>query len=137
MATEERSRTVVVPSRRLWFGLVTAAAAWVSVGIGDLLVEWRTCMRYGSPMPPPGHDLGRGLAFGLALVLLIIAITAGITSYRNWRRLSQEGQLVEALGTERPEFMALMGVFVSVTLGMGILWLSLPPLIITVCQRAK
>jgi hypothetical protein len=33
--------------------------------------------------------------------------------------------------------MALLGVIISVTLGMGIIWLSIPPLMIQLCERAK
>jgi hypothetical protein len=33
--------------------------------------------------------------------------------------------------------MALLGVFVSLTLGMGVLWLSIPPLILQFCLRVK
>ena len=38
---------------------------------------------------------------------------------------------------ERREFMALLGVIVSVTLGMGIIWLALPPLFLDLCWRAR
>lgn len=137
MATEITRERRPVPSRRLWFGLLTTAVAWVSLGIVDIVIEWRTCMRYGQTAVPAGHVAARAWAFGIALFLLLTAIAAGVTSYRNWRRLSEENSLMQSLATDRREFLAFIGIFVSVTLGMGIFWLSLPPLIITVCQRAK
>ena len=39
--------------------------------------------------------------------------------------------------TDRREFMALLGVFVSITLGVSVLWLAIPPLVIELCVRAK
>jgi hypothetical protein len=38
---------------------------------------------------------------------------------------------------ERPQFIALLGVIVTVTLGMGILWLAIPPLFLDICWRAR
>lgn len=137
MATETAHQARIVQPGRLWFGVVTGIVAWVSLGILDIIIEWRTCMWYGQPAVPPGHPVARALSFGLALVLLITSIVAGVTSYRNWRRLSAAPTLLDSLATDRPEFMAFIGIIVSITLGMGILWLSLPPLIITFCERAK
>ncbi len=73
----------------------------------------------------------------LSLLSLAIAIAAGVTSYRTWRRLSGGGRILRAEGYERSEFMALMGFFISFTLGVGIVWLSLPPLILELCGRAR
>jgi hypothetical protein len=64
-------------------------------------------------------------------------VVAGTTSYRNWRALSQQREILQATATERREFMALLGVFVSITLGMGVLWLSIPPLVFELCVRVK
>lgn len=137
MVTPETTERKPVEPRRLWFGLTAPAIAWVTLGIADVVVEWRMCMRYGSPLAAGGNDLGRALCVGLAILLLSLGLVAGATSYRNWRRLSQEQKLLDALGTDRREFMALMGLFVSLTLGMGMFWLLLTPLLITVCERAK
>jgi O-antigen/teichoic acid export membrane protein len=132
-ATHERP----VAPRRLWFGLVTSAAAWVGLGLLDILICWRACTRqqgYGIPDP---HPWARALFFVLALVLLALTVVAGFTSYRNWRKLSLEHRLLDAQGVERREFMAIVGVIISVTLGMGIVWLALPPLFLDLCWRAK
>lgn len=137
MATPDTTETRPVEPRRLWFGLATPAVAWVTLGIADLVIEWRMCMRYGSPLAAGGNAVGRGLCIGLSVVLLSVGIMAGVISYRNWRRLSREQKLLNALGTDRREFMALMGLFVSLTLGMGMFWLLLTPFIITACERAK
>lgn len=137
MATETRPREGAVTPRRLWFGLATSAFAWIALGMLDILIVWRTCTSFGHGVDPGGHEGGRAMSLVLSLILLAVAVTAGITSYRNWRALSAARNLLHADGVERREFMAILGVFISITLGMGIVWLTLGPLFITACQRAK
>jgi hypothetical protein len=137
MAMPNRDQNRVVAPRRLWFGLTTPAIAWVSLGIINIIIEWKMCWRHGQGAVPAGHSFGRGLSIVISIALLGLGIAAGVTSYRNWRKLSDERHLLHALGTERREFMALMALFVSVTLGMGMFWLMLTPFIITACERAK
>lgn len=126
-----------VTSRRLWFGLATSAIAWVVLGCLDICINWRACTHqedYGIPNPHP--DV-RMLISGLAVVLLIVVITAGITSYRNWRALSVHTDILDTHAVERREFMAVLGVIVSITMGMGILWLALPPFFLDICWRSR
>lgn len=141
MSTENTAATTstgaVIPPRRLWFGTAASAFAWSTLGILDIIVVWRTCTSFGHGTGVTGHEDGRMLSFGLSIALLALTITAGVVSYRNWRRLSRAKRLLDATATDRREFMALLGVFISLTLGMGILWLSLGPLFIVFCQRAK
>ena len=136
MANDE-DRRLEVSQGRLWFGLATPAAAWVSLGCMDILITWRLCMEPeqfgGSAM----HPAVRLLYIAIAAALLVLGVAAGIVSYRNWRALSGGREFLEAKATDRREFMALLGVFVSVTLGMGMLWLAVPPFIIQICTRAK
>jgi hypothetical protein len=137
MAIEPFNAEAVVSSRRLWFGFVTAALAWLSLGCLDILVTWRACMhqeQYGIPNSPPDVSILFDL---LSFVLLALTVTAGITSYGNWRRLSSQREMLKTDAVERREFMALLGVIVSVTLGMGMVWLALPPLFLDLCWRAR
>jgi hypothetical protein len=126
-----------VPPSRLWFGTATAAVAWVLLGCADIVITWRACMvqeDYGIPAPRPDVRI---LYFVLALLLLAITAFAGFTSYRTWRHLSAQHELLHSHAVERREFMALGGVIVAVTMGMGILWLALPPLFLDLCWRAR
>lgn len=126
-----------VPRRRLWFGTATAAAAWVLLGCADIVITWRSCMvqeDYGIPAPRP--DV-RMLYFVVALALLAVTVSAGFTSYRTWRYLSLQRAMLHSHGVERREFMAIGGVIIAVTMGMGILWLALPPLFLDLCWRAR
>lgn len=135
--TETTPTGAVINPRSLWFGTATSAFAFTGLGVLDVIVVWRTCTSFGHGTGVTGHEPGRMLAFGISMALLVLTVTAGVTSYRNWRRLSRTKRLLDATATDRREFMALLGVFISFTLGMGILWLSLGPLFIVFCQRAK
>jgi hypothetical protein len=89
---------------------------------------------FGVPSAHPGVRILFGV---VALVLLLVTIAAGFTSYHNWRALSGGDRVLDAEAVERREFMALLGVIISVTLGMGIIWLALPPLFLDICWRAR
>lgn len=126
-----------VAPRRLWFGTATAAIAWVLLGCADIVVTWRGCMvqeDYGVPTPRPDVRI---LYFVLAMVLLGITVAAGITSFRTWSYLSSRRGMLHSHAVERREFLAMGGVIIAITMGMGILWLALPPLFLDLCWRAR
>jgi hypothetical protein len=83
------------------------------------------------------HPWARVVYIALSLLSLLIAIAAGVMSWRTWQLLSGGGTIFRAEGYERREFMALMGFFMSITLGMGIVWLTIPPLVLELCGRAR
>jgi len=137
MATETNREERAVQPRRLWFGFAVPAIAWVALGCLDIVITWRACMHqedFGIPNPHPGV---RVLFFVLALVLLALTVGAGWVSYRNFRDLSGRRDLLGSHAVERREFMAMLGVIISITLGMGMVWLALPPLFLDLCWRAK
>lgn len=137
MAIETERTTSPVRPRRLWFGFAASAASWVTLGCLDILITWRACTHQENFGIPSAHPSVR-IAFGIiAIGLLIVTIVAGFTSYRNWRSLSSRDHVLSAEAVERREFMALLGVIVSITLGMGIIWLALPPLFLDICWRAR
>lgn len=122
---------------RLWFGFAGSAAAWIALGIVDLLITWQACAgkeQYGGAHIEPGF---RATYLIFTLCLLLTAVMAGWMSFRNWRELSRERDLSNAEGRGREEYMALAGIFVSATLGLGIVWLGLPLFIIDLCVRAR
>jgi high-affinity Fe2+/Pb2+ permease len=125
------------PPSRLWFGLVASVAAWLLLGAIDLLVLWNECAHQQQYGGEGSHSVSRILSFAISIAFLLVAVAGGATSYYNWRGLSRQQNLLETNATDRREFMALLGVIISVTLGMGIVWLSIPPLLIQLCERAK
>ncbi len=126
-----------VSATRLWFGLAAAAAMWLTVGAADLLIVWQGCAYAPTYGVGQRHVSAQRLSFVIAAVLFVVAFAGGIISYRNWRALSQHGHFLNARATDRREFMAALGVIISVTLGLGIVWLALPPLMVQFCTRAK
>jgi hypothetical protein len=136
MAANDGFRSTVVPPPRLWFGLMAGATAWVSLGIIDIVITSRACVD-GEPFGAAARPITRALYIGAAVIVFGIVMVAGMTSYRNWRALSGGRGLVETLATDRQEFMALAGVFVSFTLGIGVLWLAVPLFMVQLCMRAK
>jgi hypothetical protein len=131
-----QTRQHVSPAR-LWFGFAGSAASWIALGIIDLFITWQACLgeeQYGGAHFAPGVKI---LFFVVTLFLFVTAIAAGTVSFRNWRELSHGGRLANAEGRGREEYMALIGVFVSFTLGVGIIWLGIPVAIVDLCVRAR
>jgi hypothetical protein len=137
MVTEESVQRTAISPVRLWFGLVASAIAWALLGLIDILITWRACVHQEQSGYASEHPGARALYIIAAIILLCMVMSAGTISYRNWRALSQQREILQATATERREFMALLGVFVSITLGMGVLWLSIPPLWLEFCVRVK
>lgn len=137
MSTETTSSPTKVSRGRLWFCLWGAAACWVALSITDTLITWRECLheeQYG------GGSIHTGLLIlniVLFFVLLGIAAAAGILSYRTWRGLAGGGNIFHSESPERKEYMALVGVLITVTAGVGIIWLGIPLWIITICARVR
>jgi H+/Cl- antiporter ClcA len=137
MAIDNHVRNSVITPRRLWFGLAASAVAWGALGLIDIVITWRACVHQEQFGNASAHPDARAMYIIVASALFLVVVTAGTMSYRNWRTISQQSEIIDATATDRQEFMALLGVFVSITLGMGVLWLAIPPLMIELCLRAK
>jgi hypothetical protein len=137
MDTNDRPNGTPITPARLWFGLAASACAWAMLGILDIVITWRACVHQEEWGNASAHPGARTLYILVSLALILTVLLAGTLSYRNWRALSTQRSILHAEATERREFMALLGVFISLTLGMGVLWLSIPPLIIQLCLRVK
>jgi hypothetical protein len=137
MADEITHRTEHVAPGRLWFGVAASAAAWFVLGLADVLLTWAACLhreQFGGASSHPGIRL---LTLLITFVLFATILASGIVSYRNWRRLSADPDLESAEGRGREEFMALLGVFVSLTLGFSVIWFALPFFILDLCVRTR
>src|ERR1700740_746240 len=110
------ARADSVPSSRLWFGSAAATGAWFGLGLSDMFITWRACLHEEQFGGPSAHPVARIMFFLFTFLLLAVAAVAGIMSYRNWKRLSGLTALLRAEATERKEFMALAGLFISFTL---------------------
>ena len=137
MANEVTSRVDHVPPGRLWFGVAASAAAWFVLGLADILLTWAACLHREELGGASGHPGILFLTIFITVVLFAIIVASGTVSYRNWRRLSVDADLESAEGRGREEFMALLGVFVSLTLGFSVIWLALPLFILDLCVRTR
>jgi len=126
-----------VPTGKLWFGVGAAPVAWFGVGLADMFITWRACLHQESSGGPSEHPAAQMLYFVSTFVLLAVAAIAGTWSYRKWTKLCGVMTLLRAEGREREEFMALAGLFISFTLGVGIVWLCLPLFVIRMCLRIR
>jgi hypothetical protein len=114
-----------VSPARLWFGVSAAAVAWVLENmLGPVISSLR-------------GDAVRLLLAAVTVALLAVAVTAGVVSYQNWRRLSDQRSISASEGRNRAEFMALAGVFVSTVFVVGIVWSGIPLFMIEAGVRAR
>jgi hypothetical protein len=137
MPTDLTTRDTVPPHDPDWFGVAGSAVAWIALGVGDVFITWRACLHselFGGAGNSPN---ARILYLVITLVLAGLAVMAGVSSYRNWKKFSDRRALLRAEGRERTEFIALAGLFMSFTLGFGMLWFCLPLFVIQMCIRAR
>jgi hypothetical protein len=138
MGSEPTTRPVSPPpAHRLWLGVVVSGAAWFAVGIAEMFITWRACLHNEQLGTASSHPAATTAAFVVSFFLLGLVAAAGFLSYRTWRRLSTQRSLMEAEGRGHHEFVALVGVFFSLTLGAGMVWMCLPLFIIRLCARVR
>lgn len=136
MSTSAPNREGQVSNTKLWVGVAASAAAWFGVGLADMFITWIACVHQEQFGGASVHPLARVLYIAFTVLLFAVAALSGTMSYRHWHRLSHLSSLLLAEGYERKEFMALAGLFISCTLGVGILWLCIPLFILQQCLRA-
>ncbi len=137
MASESTIRPDSISEARLWFGLAMGFFAWHLAGTAGMFITWRAGLHneaFGNACPAPWAYTAAFASIGL---LLFLTIVAGITSHRSWHRLSTEGHIWEGEGRGRKDFMALIGVFVSFTLGVGVTWELIAHFILDYCLRMR
>ncbi len=128
---------VPVPTRRLWFEVAGSCVAWFALGFADIVITWRACVheeQFGGPSSHPGAIV---LYILMWILLFGLALLAGWMSLQSWRKLAVTTDLLRSEGRERKEFMSQAGFFISLTLGIGIVWLCLPVIIIEMCERIR
>lgn len=122
---------------RLWFGFAGSVAAWLALFIADLLVVWKTCTEVPDGVAVSSSGWAIYLFAALTVILLAVTVAAGVVSFANFKRFSNHASVASTEATGRNEFMALGGMFISVVLSLGIVWLGIPLIIINLCTRAR
>ena len=136
MASDNAIRPIV-SRKRQWFALWGPAAAWVILFFANIVITWQACLHHEQLGGASSHDGLLILNMIVFLALLATATTAGILAYRDWRRCAGPGSFIYAEAEDRHEYMAMIGVLMTVTMGIGILWLGLPLWIISLCVRTR
>jgi hypothetical protein len=126
-----------IANRRLWFQVAGSGVAWIGLGLADMFISWLACVHEEQYGGPSFHPAAHVLFLVVSVLLFGLALLTGVLSYRSWRMLAGTGPLIQAEATDRKEFMSLAGFFISLTLGFGILWLSVPLFIFQMCARAR
>lgn len=137
MASEPTTRPVSIRPRRLWFGPIASGVAWFAAGIAEMFITWRACLhneQYGNAVSDPSATAA---SFVVSFFLLGVTATAGWVSYNAWRKLSTQRSFLEAEGRGHHEYVALIGVLASITLGAGMVWMCLPLFILKLCARTR
>ncbi len=121
--SEPTYTAAAVPSWRLWYGITAALSAWVIQGGCGFVIADAACS--GKTMSERGLET---LMVGISVVALAVAISGGIVAYRTWSALAtRRFENVQAWG--RGEFMAVVGVFISVVFTIASVWGGLAPLL--------
>jgi len=136
MASDNAIRPIV-SRKRQWFALWGPAAAWIVLFFANIVITWQACLHHEQLGGASSHDGLLILNMIVFLALLATAITAGILAYRAWRMRAGPGSFIYAEAEDRHEYMAMIGVLMTVTMGIGILWLGLPLWIISLCVRTR
>lgn len=121
---------------RVWYGMGTGAGAWLLAGAVDAIVAWEACTgrKAGGVFTSTGEHWLLGIVtFGL----LAATVVAGVMAVRNWRQLGGGQKLIYAEASGRKEFQALVGLIVSVSLGVGLVWFALPIYLLASCVRVR
>lgn len=139
MSTIAQSRVErTIPPGRLWFAFTGGAAAWATQGALCVFISSNACNAAGyvSWDGLSGPTVRTLLAI-VTFALLATAVFAGVLAFRDWRELAgSNARLNRAEGRGREEFMSLAGWIVGSLCALGILWTSIPVLLLNICERA-
>jgi len=137
MDSESTTRRPQVSPSRLWFGLVATAVAWFSLGIAEMFITWRACLHNEEFGNASSHPAAMIAADIVTFLLIALVAVAGLVSYLTWRKLSTQPTILQAEGRSRSEFVALLGVYISLTLGVGMVWMGIPLFFVRLCARVR
>lgn len=136
MASEPETRPTV-SRKREWFALWGPAAAWVVLFSVNIVITWQACLHHEQLGGASSHDRLLILNMVVFLVLLATTVLAGVLAYRAWRQRAGAGSFIHAEAEDRHEYMAMIGVLMTVTMGLGTIWLGLPLWLVSLCVRTR
>jgi hypothetical protein len=102
-----------------------------------MFITWRACLHNEAFGNASSRPPAIAAAFIVTFLLIGLAAAAGLISYSNWRRFAGQTSLMRTDAHDYREFVALAGVIVSFTLGIGMVWMGLPLFILRLCARVR
>jgi len=102
----------------LLFGIAAAPLAWDAQILFSSALSGFICYPHASPLAVPLWGGSRSLMLAVSVIGIVIAIAAGLISWRSWRQTRAERpgsfhHLLE-IGEGRTRFMATVGMLTSV-----------------------
>ena len=124
----------------LFAGLAGAPTAWVVQVLVDYGLSSNACTltqgRHGQ-QPVTGFGAETSVLMGVNVACLVVAVAAGVLSWRHWRATQQEkGGGVGAqlsIGEGRTRFLAIAGMMAAFAFGLATLFGAIEPLLIPSC----
>lgn len=137
MASETSPERPVVSRGRQWFALWGAPVAWLVLFFANIVITWQACLHHEQLGGASSHAGLLILNMVIFFVLLATAVLAGVLAYRAWRKRTRSGAFFSAEAEDRHEYMAMIGVLMTIAMGVGIIWLGIPLWIISLCVRTR
>ena len=128
----------ILAQRGLWFGPLAGATAFSLAGFVDWVISSRACFIGHGSLGPILSEGVRWLLVGINLVLFLLALAGLRVSYHYWRRTAQPSEapeVIKAQAQESAEFVSLVGTFVNTAMALGVVWIGLIFIFISVCTR--
>jgi hypothetical protein len=121
----------------LWFGLFGAPAAWsVQLMLNYALVA-HACFPAMSPRATPLYGALWVVQLVASIAAALVAVLAGITALRGWRRSREEHhgghEVLLERGEGRTRFMVVSGIMLSTIFLFGIVMSALPLFLVSPC----
>ena len=145
-----------VSKGRLWLGVVAAPLAWALTELVGYVIVSRSCERGRDGLHSMAAVRPGVVLTSLAIVMAIVSLGALLLSVASWRTLDSarapdDHSARIASSAETPEdapaaplsewtrarFMAFAGIMVSALCGFGILFWSVPPFLLDVCNQVR
>ncbi len=124
-----------VSPRKLWFGMTAAVTAFALDGFLGFVISWRTCFIGHGNFGALSLDGVRWLLVGITTGLFVLSAGGGYMSYQHWRYITRSKPITRSESEGTGEFIAMLGVLCSLFMTVGIVWISIPLIMISICER--
>jgi hypothetical protein len=122
------------PSRRVLYGLSMPPLAWALQGLSVWFLDWRACP-YGSACASPGGPF-RGIELAVTFAALAVSVACFVANIRPFARRDEPRAAAEQ-AIDRPDFMRLAGLIVSMVFSLGIVCAAIPMFFLSACSRVR